>query len=154
MSDTPNDPAVMAFEALRAEIAAVRATLAAWPERFEERDYAPTLAAIAKSLERMEAHPALKATPEDYERRRSRALDDAAQAYRSDLNVIRAELQGSAAELRRLVGQVRTKERQRILLIAAGIIGLILGVMACNVHFGPGEHRDLRPSPAASNGNV
>jgi len=94
MSDTPSDPAVVAFEALRAEIAAVRATLATWPDRLEERDYAPTLAAIAKTLEVMAAHPALKATPEDYERRRSRALDDAAQAYRSELNVIRAELQG------------------------------------------------------------
>jgi len=154
MNDTPNDPAVMAFEALRAEIAAVRATLAAWPERFEERDYAPTLAAIAKTLERMEAHPALKATAEDYERRRSRALEEAVRAYRSDINAVVIEIKEGAADMRRLVGQVRTKERQRAMLIAAGIIGLILGVMACNVHVGPGERRDLPPSPAASNGNV
>ena len=57
----PRDAAAEAFEALRAEVAQLRTAL----ERLAPPDYSPTLAAIAQSLAAMEAHPALRLTPQD-----------------------------------------------------------------------------------------
>ncbi len=58
----PQDAAAEAFEALRAEIAQLRAALEGQPTTAP--DYSPTLAVIARSLSTMEAQPALRLTPE------------------------------------------------------------------------------------------
>ncbi len=58
----PQDAAAEAFEALRAEVAQLRAVLEDLPTTAP--DYSPTLAAIAQSLAAMEAHPALRLTPD------------------------------------------------------------------------------------------
>ena len=57
------DPAA-AFDALRAEVAQLRAALEGLPTTAP--DYSPTLADIAESLEVMEEHPALRLTPESF----------------------------------------------------------------------------------------
>ena len=58
----PQDAAAEAFEALRAEVAQLRTALEGLPTT--AADYSPTLAAIAQSLAIMEAHPALRLTPD------------------------------------------------------------------------------------------
>lgn len=58
-----DDPAA-AFEALRAEVAALRASLDG--DGRAAPDYAPTLGKMAAALAKIEAHPALQLTPEAF----------------------------------------------------------------------------------------
>ncbi len=58
----PQDAAAEAFEALRAEVAQLRTALEGLPTTAP--DYSPNLAAIAQSLAAMDAHPALRLTPD------------------------------------------------------------------------------------------
>jgi hypothetical protein len=79
-----SDPA-RAFEALRAEVGAVRRAMEALPEAWEEvrpPDYSSDLGRISKSLataatklEAMETHPALRLTPEQHQAAVARAAE-------------------------------------------------------------------------------
>ena len=76
------DPAA-AFEALRAEVAQLRAALEGLPTTAP--DYSPTLADIAESLAVIEARPALRPTPEDLTFQVRQAAEAAQQQGRREL---------------------------------------------------------------------
>ena len=80
---SPQDAAAEAFEALRAEVAQLRTALEGLPTTAP--DYSPTLAAIAQSLAAMEAHPALRLTPQDLASQVRQASEAAQQQGRREL---------------------------------------------------------------------
>jgi ElaB/YqjD/DUF883 family membrane-anchored ribosome-binding protein len=124
------DPAALAFEALKGEVAALRRQIAAL-SKAPAPDYSMTLGAMLEQLRLVQAHPALAVTPETY----------AAQA-RQVAQVLKAEfeplLQINRTALREAVGLVtnaagRVQDGQELLTrlgltlaVGAGI-GLILG---------------------------
>ena len=87
--DEPQDAAAEAFEAFRAEVAQLRTVLDGLPTTAP--DYSPTLAASAQSLASMEAHPALRLTPDALASQVRQASEAAQQQGRRELaNAARA----------------------------------------------------------------
>jgi hypothetical protein len=120
------DPAA-AFEALRAEVAALGASLDG--EGRAVSDYAPTLGQMAAALAKIEAHPALKLTPEAFAYQVTQACAGAQQQGSRDLSAAIAQVDGVAAELARLAVHHRAgREQNRWLAIVAGI-GAVFGVV-------------------------
>jgi hypothetical protein len=134
--------AVRAFEALREEVAALRRGVELVYRQGQQAvpdmpDYSPTLGAMAKTLtavgsrlDAMEAHPALRLTPDLHAREiaagvraaRNEASDSAAAAAR--------RLQEAAQELGEMIGAVRTATEQRQWMIIALATGAALGFLA------------------------
>jgi hypothetical protein len=134
--------AVRAFEALREEVAALRRGVELVYRQGQQAvpdmpDYSPTLGAMAKTLtavgsrlDAMEAHPALRLTPDLHAREiaagvraaRNEASDSAAAATR--------RLQEAAQELGEMIGAVRTATEQRQWMIIALATGAALGFLA------------------------
>ena len=77
-----DDPAA-AFEALRAEVAALRTSLG---DGRAAPDYAPTLGKMAAALAKIEAHPALQLTPEAFAYQVRQARDVAQQQGSRDMS--------------------------------------------------------------------
>ena len=122
-----DDPAA-AFVALRAEVAALRASLGEGAGRVAP-DYAPTLGKMAASLAKIEAHPALQLTPDAFASQVRQARDAAQQQGSRDLSAAVQRVDGAAAELARLAVQQRAgREQNRWLAIVAGI-GAVFGVV-------------------------
>lgn len=115
-----DDPAA-AFEALRAEVAALRASV----ERAGERaapDYAPTLGQIAETLAKIEAHPALRSTPDEFAYLIRQAGEAAQQQARRELNSAVQQVRATADELQHLLGGQRSvREQDKWLAIMVGI---------------------------------
>ena len=140
----PDDDAdaVRAFEALREEVAALRRGVELVCRQGQQAvpdapDYSPTLGAMAKTLtavgsrlEAMEAHPALRLTPDLHARQiaagvraaRDEASDSAAAAAR--------RLQEAARTLGEMIGAARTATEQRRRVFIALAIGAALGFVA------------------------
>jgi hypothetical protein len=86
--DDEGDSAAAAFQDLRAEVAALRGSIDAFPAAVQDHrppDYAPTLGAIVKAIQGVEkrlavieAHPAIRLTPEQH----GRAIERAGSATR------------------------------------------------------------------------
>ena len=129
-----DDPAA-AFEALRAEVAQVRAALdgraSAGP------DYSPTLAAIAKSLAAIEAHPALRSTPEAFANQVRQASEALQQQGRRELASAVQRVDAAGAELERLAERQRTGREQvrQVAIMTAG--GAVVGVIVWVCFSGP-----------------
>ena len=129
-----DDPAA-AFEALRAEVAQVRAVL-------EGRltiapDYSPTLAAIAQSLAAMEAHPALRLTPEALASQVRQASEAAQQQGRRELANAVQRVDAAGTDLERLAMRQRTGHEQvRQVAIMTGV-GAVVGVIVWVCFSGP-----------------
>ena len=126
----PQDAAAEAFEALRAEVAQLRAVLEGLATTAP--DYSPTLAAIAQSLAAMEAHPALRLTPDALASQVRQASEAAQQQGRRELANAVQRVDAAGADLERLADRQRTgreQVRQVAIMTAVGALaGVIVGV--------------------------
>ena len=130
-----DDPAA-AFEALRAEVAALRASV----ERRGDRaapDYAPTLGQIADTLAKIEGHPALQSTPDGFASLIRQAGEAAQQQAGRTLNSAAQQVRGAADELQHLLGGQRTvRQQDKWLAIMTGV-GAVAGMVLWVVVSGP-----------------
>ena len=128
--DLGTDPAA-AFEALRAEVAALRASLAQSTEG-PAPDYAPTLGKITATLVAIEAHPALGMTPEAFAYQVRQAREAAQQQGGRELANAVQRVDAAGAELERLAVRDRNgreQVRQVAIMTAAGaVVGVIVWV--------------------------
>ena len=124
--DDPQDAATEAFEALRAEVTQLRAGVESLSAKFQGQDptdYAPTLGAIAMSLEAIERHPALQADPEADAQQFREATKLTTEQRQADLE--------TAVKQGLIVGEYRYRKQKKelVTMTAAGVIaGAILWV--------------------------
>jgi hypothetical protein len=129
--DADSGGAERAFEALRAEVAALRQAV----EGQTAPDYALTLGAIAKELQdvgarltAMEGHPALAMTPAGYSGQLIAAAERAHQAGGKALLDVQTQLGDAARRLERSAGNIRAREEQQRWIGAAVAGGVLLGI--------------------------
>lgn len=138
-ADEPEGDAAQAFEALRAEVTALRRSVesltAAVPSS-RPPDYTPTLGQIAKGLENVharlgliEGHPALQLTPARHRQAMSQAGDEligrAAEKFHRAAQVTESHGQ----QLAGLIGTVRDRDQQFQWLIRTGLAALVVGLL-------------------------
>jgi hypothetical protein len=131
----PQDAAAEAFEALRAEVAQLRAVLEDLPTTAP--DYAPTLAAIAQSLAAMEAHPALRMTPDALASQVRQASEAAQQQGRRELANAVQRMDAAGADLERLAERQRTGQEQVRQVAIMTAVGAVAGVIVWVCFSGP-----------------
>ena len=138
-ADDDDDPA-RAFEALREEVAALRRGVELVCRQGQQAtpsapDYSPTLGkmeqalrVIARRLEAVERQPALTLTPASF-RTEIDAVSRAAasSASRPFVDAVH-QVQSAGRDLTALVGRVRERREQRMWMLTAGALGLIVGV--------------------------
>lgn len=129
-----DDPAA-AFEALRAEVARVRAALEGLPTTAP--DYSPTLATIAQSLAAIEAHPALQSTPEAFAYQVRQALEAAQQQGGRELASAVQRVGAAGGELERLAVRQRTGREQVRQVATMTAVGAVAGVIVWVCFSGP-----------------
>ena len=136
--DGAGDPA-QAFEALRAEVAALRQAIEAAAEQ-QAPDYSPDLGRIAKALnhvsatlEAIEAHPALRLTPEQFGQAMTRAgrelMNEVAQKY----DRATRDAERERHQLAGMIGTVRAKRNQTFWLIALPLAAFAFTLLASPV---------------------
>ncbi len=111
--EEPQDAAAEAFDALRAEVAQLRAgveALSAAPNSQASADYAPTLAAMAKSLEDIERHPALQFTPQGYGTEVRTATEAIRRRLEADVQAALTTIAHASGDIRRFAGELRTRD--------------------------------------------
>jgi hypothetical protein len=128
------DPAA-AFEALRAEVAQVRTALEGLPTTAP--DYSPTLAVIAQSLAAMEAHPALRLTPDALASQVRQASEAAQQQGRRELANAVQRVDAAGAGLERLAERQRTGREQVRQVAIMTAVGAVAGVIVWVCFSGP-----------------
>lgn len=134
--DAAGDPAAEAFEALRAEVAQVRAAVEALSQG-QSPDYSPTLGVIAQRLDTIEGHPALQLTPEGYRRQVQAATDYVRQGLHAEFRELINDIRSARVQLQQLGANLRARDQQdRWLLYAAGA-GAALGVFLWVMMSGP-----------------
>ena len=128
--DADTGGAERAFEALRAEVAALRQVV----EGQTAPDYALTLGAIAKELQAIgarldtiEDHPAMAMTPATYAGQLDAAVERAHQASSKAVRDAKAQLGDAVRQLEQLAGTVSAREEQRRWLGVALACGVMLG---------------------------
>lgn len=140
VDEDEGDSAAAAFENLRAEVAALRGAIDAFPAAVRDNrppDYAPTLGAIVKAIQGVEmrlavieGHPAIRLTPEQHGRAIERAgavtLREAMETFRNEAAAISHERR----QLGQIVGAALEREYQRrwrLWFMGAGVIvGFVL----------------------------
>jgi hypothetical protein len=129
--DADTGGAERAFEALRAEVAALRQAV----EGQVTPDYTLTLGAMAKELQdvsarltTIEGHPALAMTPEGYSGQLNTAMERAHQAGGKAIWDVQTQLGAAARQLERSAGNIHTREEQQRWIGAAVAVGVLLGV--------------------------
>ena len=130
-----DDPAA-AFEALRAEVAALRANLGEGDGRVAP-DYAPTLGKMAASLAKIEAHPALQLTPEAFAYQVRQARDAAQQQGSRDMSAAIQRVDAAGAGLERLTERQRTGREQVRQVAIMTAVGAVAGVIVWVCFSGP-----------------
>ena len=131
----PQDAAAEAFEALRAEVAQLRTALEGSPTTAP--DYSPTLAAIAQSLAAMEAHPALRLTPDALASQVRQASEAAQQQGRRELSNAVQRVDAAGADLERLAERQRTGQEQVRQVTIMTAVGAVAGVIVWVCFSGP-----------------
>ncbi len=131
----PQDAAAEAFEALRAEVAQLRTALEGLPTTAP--DYSPTLAAIAQSLAAMEAHPALRLTPDALASQVRQASEAAQQQGRRELANAVQRVDAAGADLERLAERQRTGREQVRQVAIMTAVGVVVGVILWVCFSGP-----------------
>jgi hypothetical protein len=135
-----SDSAAVAFQDLRAEVAALRGAIDAFPAAVQDNrppDYAPTLGAIVKAIQGVEkrlavieAHPAIRLTPEQHGRAIERAgaatLRDAMEAFRNEAAAIGLERRQLGQIIGAALDQEDQRHRQQWFAGAGAVLGLIL----------------------------
>jgi hypothetical protein len=125
--DGVGDPA-QAFEALRAEVAALRQAIEAAAER-QAPDYSPDLGRITQAvnsvidgLEAIEAHPAMRMTPDQFGQAMTRTgrelMNEVAQKY----DRARQDAERERRQLADMIGTMRGK-RDQVFWLAAVFVG-------------------------------
>jgi hypothetical protein len=130
-----DDPAA-AFEALRAEVAALRASLGDGDGRVAP-DYAPTLGKMAAALAKIEAHPALQLTPEAFAYQVRQARDAAQQQAGRDMSAAIQRIDAAGAGLERLVERQRTGREQVRQVAIMSAVGAVAGIIVWACFSGP-----------------
>jgi hypothetical protein len=133
--DEAQDAAAEAFEALRAEVAQLRAALEGLPTTVP--DYSPTLAAISRSLAAMEAHPALRLTPQDLASQVRQASEAAQQQGRRELANAVQRVDAAGADLERLAERQRTGREQVRQVAIMTAVGAVAGIIVWVCFSGP-----------------
>jgi hypothetical protein len=131
----PQDAAAEAFEALRAEVAQLRTALEGLPTTAP--DYSPTLAAIAQSLAAMEAHPALRLTPDALASQVRQAAEAAQQQGRRELANAVQRVDAAGADLERLAERQRTGREQVRQVAIMTAVGAVVGIIVWVSFSGP-----------------
>ena len=132
MEEEPEDAAAEAFEVLRAEVAGMHAELAELGPALQSAkapDYAPTLGEMAKTLETIQAHPALRSTPAAYSAEMRSSMDALRQRLDGDLQRAFQAMAAASTDVRRFAGDLRSREQQRRWVIIAGAGGLVAGAI-------------------------
>ena len=133
--DEPQDAAAEAFEALRAEVAQLRTALEGLGTTAP--DYSPTLAAIAQSLAAMEAHPALRLTPDALASQVRQASEAAQQQGRRELANAVQRVDAAGADLERLAERQRNGREQVRQVAIMTAVGAVVGVIVWVSFSGP-----------------
>lgn len=131
--------AEQAFEALRAEVAAMRQALRSVPEvllKNQPPDYTETLGAIAKKLEivgsfmaAIEQHPAIRTTPAQYNQAIAAAGEGLVHKSVRELDSAKVAAVAERRELVAMIGTMRGKWKQWEWLGWTGIAAFVLGVL-------------------------
>ncbi len=136
-SEAPVDPAAVAFEALRREVALLNVTLAELAaERASAPDYSETLGEIAQGVRiavgrmgKLATSPALAATPAEIARQITAAGDEARRQDRATLHQAQEMLQRAAGDLRGWVDTARLASVQNWRLLQAALAGVVAGAV-------------------------
>lgn len=133
------DSAAVAFQDLRAEVAALRGSIDGFPAAVQDSrppDYAPTLGAIVKAIQGVEkrlavieSHPAIRLTPEQYGRAMEKAgattLREAMATFRNEAAAIGLERR----QLGQIIGAALDQEAQRRRQVWFGGAGAVAGLI-------------------------
>jgi hypothetical protein len=150
MGDTEQDQVEIdparAFEALRAEVGALRRAVEVLPEALEDArapDYGSELGHMAKSLEvaaakleAMEKHPALRLTPEQHQAAVARAGEGLMRDALLKLDRATQEAERERHQLARMIGTLRDKREQRFWLIFLPVMMFALTLFASPILLG------------------
>ena len=136
-SEAPVDPAAVAFEALRREVALLNVTLAELAaERASAPDYSETLGEIAQGVRiavgrmgKLATSPTLAATPAEIAQQIAAAGDEARRRDRATLHQAQEIFQRAAGDLRGWVDTARLASVQNWRLLQAALAGVIGGVV-------------------------
>jgi hypothetical protein len=136
-AEAPTDPAAVAFEALRREVALLNVALAGLAaERASAPDYSETLGEIAQGVRiavgrmgKLVTSPALAATPAEIARQIMVAGDGARRQDRATLHQAQEMLQRAAGDLRGWVDTARLASVQNWRLLQAALAGVIGGAV-------------------------
>ena len=146
-SQPPGDPAALAFEALREELALVRravAGLAAERAAIEIQDYSETLgqivhasAATAASLKTLTAMPALRLTAHDWAHEIAAARDETRRIDQQALTQARDTLQQAARDMTAKLTSAKSADKQRQWLLWTWTGGYFAGMFLLAIGIGP-----------------
>jgi len=136
-SEAPGDPAAVAFEALRREVALLNVALAGLAaERASAPDYSETLGEIAQGvmvavgrIGKLATSPALTAKPAEIARQITAAGDEVRRQDRAPLHQAHEMLQRAAGDLRGWVDTARLANVQNWRLLQAALAGVIGGAV-------------------------
>lgn len=135
--EEPVDPAAVAFEGLRREVALLHAAMVGLTaERASAPDYSETLGEISKGMTvlvgrmgKLAVSPALALTPAEMARQISAAGDDARRQDRTALHQAQEQLQRAVGDLKGWVDTARSASMQNWRLLQAALAGVIGGAV-------------------------
>jgi hypothetical protein len=146
-AQAPDDPATVAFEALRKEVALVSsavAGLAAERAANASPDYSETLAKIvracvatAANLKMLAAMPALQLTAQDWARKIASAAEEARRTDQETLTQARDAFRQAAHDITAKLTSARSADHQRQWLLWAGAAGFFAGMLLLAIGIGP-----------------
>jgi len=152
MAETPEpvpahaDPAALAFEALREEVALIRravAGLSAERASIEIPDYSETLgqimrasAATAQNLKALAEMPALRVSAKDWGREIAFVAEDARRSDQQAFVHAQHELERMVHEMAASLRSARSEEAQRLLLIWTATGGTAAGMLLMAIVIG------------------
>ena len=145
MSDDTGDAAAEAFEALRAEVAAIGRSVAKLAAgKMDGPDYAPTLGAIshnqmvaAKKLEVMAQSPVLSLTPAAIGKQVEKVAADMRAGERQMLDGVRRDLESAAKAMTGRLAAARERDDQTMWLWVSGAGGALAGMLVWLAITGP-----------------
>jgi hypothetical protein len=139
--DGAGDPA-QAFEALRAEVAALRQAVEAAAER-QAPDYSPDLGRITQAmngvidgLEAIEAHPAVRMTPDQFGQAMTRTGRELMNEVAQKFHRARQDAERERHQLAGMVGTLQGKRDQVFLLGAVRFATFVFTMLASPVLLG------------------
>jgi hypothetical protein len=154
-SEGPVDPAAVAFEALRREVALLKVAVAGLAaERAPAPDYSETLGEIAKGvsvaigrLGKVMASPALALSPAEMALRIAAASEEARRQDRAALRQAQEGLTRTAGDLRGWIDGARQAGLQNRRLVQAAAVGALGGIIIGTIV--PTLIADAAPAPWA-----